>query len=160
VQEAAELLRKSIIRVNKENIDIDMGGAGMLNEDKMDIYRTDQAIKDKEKDEQNRKAQVSRSIKISFDDYQRMAKAMALFIREKDRAERTEGVKQQELIDWYVQDHIDEINSSEDAEQMVKMLTGVINRLVSRDGILVVISDDEEDRSNRVLKVHPNYVVD
>ena len=160
VQEAAELLRQSILRVNKENIDIDMGGAEMLNENKMDIYRTDQAIKDKEKEEQNRKAQVSRSIKISFDDYQRMAKAMALFIREKDRTDKTEGVKQQELIDWYVADHIDDINSSEDAEQMVKMLTGVINRLVSRDGILVVISDDEEDRSNRVLKVHPNYVVD
>lgn len=161
VLESAELLRKSIIRIDREQIDLNVGDRpDMINENRMDQYRSEQALKDQEKDELNRKALVSRSIKISFDDYQRMTKAMALFIRERDRTESTEGVKQQDLIDWYVQDHIDEINSTEDAEQMVKMLTGVINRLVERDRILIVMSDDEQDKSNRVLKVNPNYVVD
>ena len=148
VIEACRLLKKSIIHVEKHDIEVDED----FDESAMNIYRQEQIEKDKQAKEATQT--VPKKTSITFEEYERMAKWIAMFLKQK---ENEGAVKQQEVVDNYVQDHIHEIYSEEDSNKMVEVVTGVIQRLVTRDHILVVV-DDNEDRSLRTLKVHWNYV--
>lgn len=149
VVEACRLLKKSIIHVEKHDIDMQEE----LNEDAMNMYRTEQARADREKQEKE-KASGPRKTTISFEEYDRMAKWIAMFLRQN---ESELGIKQQIIVDQYVEQHMHEISGVEDSIRMVDRVSGVIQRLITRDNILVII-EDNQDRTQRTLKVHWNYV--
>lgn len=67
------------------------------------------------------------------------------------------GVKQSDIIQRYVEDHMQDITSTEDSVRIIEIVNGVIQRLVMKDHILVIV-EDNSDRSERTLKVHWNYV--
>lgn len=91
--------------------------------------------------------------------------------REKREAATMKGVKQIELMRWWLQHMIDRgvYASAEAAAADLKLLRSVIQNLIRRDGILVVVDDPSEfagedhlqtvqEQDERVLAVNPNYI--
>ena len=56
--------------------------------------------------------------------------------------------------------HKDEIKSEKHNNRMYKLVWNVIERMITRDGILLVLKDDLTDRCNRKLSVHFSYPSD
>ena len=149
VAEACRLLKKSIIHVEKHDVEFDED----FSEAAMNVYRQEQAKLDKELREKEKES-GPRKTTISFEEYDRMAKWIAMFLRQN---EGEQGIKQQIIVDRYVEHHLDEITGREDTIRMIETVNGVIQRLITRDHILVII-EDNNDRSLRTLKVHWNYI--
>ena len=149
VLEACRLLKKSIIHVERHDVEVE----DELYEAAMNEYRHQQAQIDKEKREKEKESGPKKTT-ITFEEYDRMAKWIAIFLRQN---EGENGIKQQSIVDQYVEQHLNEITGTEDTVKMIETVNGVIQRLVGRDHILVVI-EDNPDRSQRTLKVHWNYV--
>jgi DNA replication licensing factor MCM6 len=136
VMEACRLLKKSIIHVERHDIDVEDD----FNESAMNVYRLEQAKKDKERREKE-KASGPKKTTISFEEYDRMAKWIAMFLRQN---EGEAGIKQQNIVDEYVEQHMSEITGTEDTVRIIETINGVIQRLVARDHILVVIEDNPD----------------
>lgn len=149
VLEACRLLKKSIIHVERHDIEVEEEGYEVA----MNVYRQEQAKLDKEKREKEKESGPKKTT-ISFEEYDRMAKWIAMFLRQN---EGELGIKQQGIVDQYIEQHMEEITGTEDTVKMIETVNGVIQRLVARDHILVII-EDNPDRSMRTLKVHWNYV--
>ncbi|XP_057510638.1 DNA replication licensing factor MCM6 isoform X1 [Actinidia eriantha] len=85
------------------------------------------------------------------------------------------GMKQRELIKWYViqQNEKNNYTSQEEAAADVSKVKAIIESLIRREGYLIVVDDGREaaeadgdnarqssSRDDRILAVAPNYVVD
>ena len=59
---------------------------------------------------------------------------------------------------------LDELDSEEALNNEKDIVKGVINRLIRKDGVLIVLDegqgDDADTQMERILAVHPNYVPD
>jgi hypothetical protein len=66
------------------------------------------------------------------------------------------GVKQSDLIEWFISQNIQLVNNMDEYNQFTKILRSIINRLLKTERVFM-ISVDDEDALNRFLKMHPNY---
>ncbi|CAG9327140.1 unnamed protein product [Blepharisma stoltei] len=149
VLEACRLLKKSIIHVETSDVDVEE----QFDESAMNVYRQEQAEIDREKRLAEQQAGPKKT-SISFEEYDRMAKWIAMLLRQQ---EGEAGVKQGEIVQKYVEEHMHEVTTEEDSVRLMEIVNGVIQRLVMKDHILVIVEDNPE-KSERTLKVHWNYV--
>jgi hypothetical protein len=63
-------------------------------------------------------------------------------------------------VNWYVGKNIEQLKTEDEANNMAAIVSSVIQRLTTRDGILIVVEDDPLDRMQRLLSVHANYSLD
>ena len=50
------------------------------------------------------------------------------------------GVKQGAIINWYIEEHLENIDTAEEAQRTASKLTSVIERLINNDGVLVILT--------------------
>lgn len=158
VKEAARLLNKSIVRVERPVIALaDESDADLLG-DGSEAMHTDQS-----------------EITISSEEYDRITATLVTILKhveeerlpalseeeemDEEMREGTEGLPKSELIEKYL--GMDEYESVEQLAEKRKTIEKVVDRLVKRDRILLtVFSTREDDATNPQLIVNPNYTLE
>ena len=147
VREAFALLRQSIIHVEKDDIAIDEA--------------------EEEEDEEMREvvepARDEGRRRITYDQYMQYVNLLVLRVNEIER-ETQRGVTRSALIEWFLEQHEDEIDTMQQLHEERAMIDRVINKLI-KDGYLVELPEDEEEvlqgvAPARRLMVHPQVDVD
>jgi hypothetical protein len=89
---------------------------------------------------------------------------IAMHLR-KNESEQRPGMTEAELIAYYVKEA--RASTEEEKEGERDLVSRILRRLVSKDGVLIVVSagdggDEEESsgksESDRLLRVHPNFL--
>jgi hypothetical protein len=70
-----------------------------------------------------------------------------------------ESLNQDELCDYLLSVHLERgsIESREETEQMKKVINAIIKKLIREERMLMIV-EDSNDLSKRILQLHPNYV--
>ncbi|EYB87267.1 hypothetical protein Y032_0266g725 [Ancylostoma ceylanicum] len=159
VNQASKLLNKSIIRVEQPDIalDDDFESETVMEQDEDKENEADSMETD---DGDGKRTKIDPSkLKITFEKYKRLADMLVLHMRSDEEGvdeEEYEGVRQDSLIDWYLEMIEGDLESEEDLNIQRTICQRVIRRLVTEDHVLIEMDSDEK---NPLLCVHPNYVV-
>nr|CAD1839263.1 unnamed protein product [Ananas comosus var. bracteatus] len=133
-----------------------------------------------EVDAQGSEGQQKKKMVITEEHFQRVTQALVMRLRQHEETVMRDGsglagMKQGDLIVWYVEKQNAEgaYSSTDEVREEVKCIKAIIERLIQREGHLIVIDDGsssaapsadggETRRSteNRILAVAPNYVID
>lgn len=66
--------------------------------------------------------------------------------------------RHRDVIEFYIEQNMDKFTNQEEAEELSLKVNSVIDRLIEKEGILIV-SMDAEDRLDRELSINVNYEV-
>ncbi|KAL8654492.1 MAG: hypothetical protein Q9210_001466 [Variospora velana] len=189
VREAFNLLRQSIISVEKDDVEVDDddeeeeedddeqvdgGGADYDDDDEPDGYADSPMADDGEDgDAPATRVPPARRTKITYDKY--MATLNLLVRRVNDEETSTgEGVEHEDLLVWYLEQKEDDFTSQEELEAERELVGKVVRRMV-KDNILMQIRgeglvDDPDttttttttttEGDKRVYVLHPNCAVE
>lgn len=173
-KEAYRLLNKSIIRVEQPDIHLDDEDDELLAAVAMEeenIPPNDQFM---DTDETAPTDLQKKKLTLSFEDYRNLSNMLVLHMRaEETRMDSgesdSEGVRRDDLVNWYLEQIGEEIESEDDLIERKTLIEKVIDRLVNHDQVIIPLrtttfrskqSDAEDEESNPLLVVHPNYVIE
>ena len=148
VREAFNLLRQSIISVEKDDIEVEDDEDEVMNNGRAN-GRTDESDRDGDSPRADGEddgggqdgddgaggrtsqtpAPPSRKTKITYDKYMAILNMLVRRVNE-DETTTGEGVEHEELVTWYLEQKEDELNSVEEGEQEKELVTKVIKRMV------------------------------
>ena len=104
-----------------------------------------------------------KKIKVSHEKYTRVFNMIAMHLR-KNETETRPGMTEKELIGYYLK--VAQCTTEEERDMERDLVSRIIRRLVTKDGVLVVVGANEEEDgesrdahsdTNRLLRVHPNF---
>lgn len=173
-KEAYRLLNKSIIRVEQPDVHLDEDDDELLANmdlEEENIPPNDQAMETEETEPNDLQ---KKKLTLSFEDYRNLSNILVLHMRSEeskmDSGESdSEGVRREELVNWYLEQIGEEIETEEDLIERKTLVEKVIDRLIKHDGVIIPLrtttlkqkqSDGDEEDSNPLYVVHPNYVVE
>lgn len=173
-KEAYRLLNKSIIRVEQPDIHFDDEDDELLADfdmqDEENMPPNDQVIETEETAGELQKKKLT----LSFEDYRNISNMLVLHMRAEeskmDSGESdSEGIRREDLINWYLEQVGDEIESEDDLIERKTLIEKVIDRLINHDQVIFPLRtttlkqkqiDADDEDSNPLLVVHPNYVIE
>ncbi|KJE89350.1 MCM complex subunit Mcm6 [Capsaspora owczarzaki ATCC 30864] len=164
IVEAERLLRISIIHVENADIRLDTPfDSGNGGDDGDDGTAPD--VSSQPAGQQQ--AQNAKPTTVDYEKYLRVTQMLVTRLRRREEHDENDpGLKQSELINQYLEEIEAELHSEADLIAERNLVSLIIRRLVNEDKILLVVSTyDEANRvvelpeDDRVLEVHPNYVV-
>ncbi|KAI4095158.1 MAG: hypothetical protein L6R37_007117 [Teloschistes peruensis] len=171
VREAWNLLRQSIISVEKDDVEVDDE-----EEDAVDgaMHDGDSPIADAGDDEvdgdgdREASAQAARQrTKITYDKYMAILNILVRKVNEEEGA-TGEGMEHEDLMIWYLEQKEDEFESQEQVEEERELVGKVLKRMV-KDNILMqirgegLVGDEGEhdaEQEKRMYVLHPNCAVE
>lgn len=131
VREAFNLLRQSIISVEKDDVEVDEDEAEVLNSTHRDgdSPMADSGANAPADDNEDGTPAPTHKTKITYDKYMAM---LNLLVRRVNEDEQTtgEGVEREELVVWYLEQKEDEIQTQEDLELERELVGKVLRRMV------------------------------
>lgn len=181
VREAFSLLRQSIIHVEKDDIDFDdeeeqahahnqasaataqpSSSLDAMDEDSMDPNMQDsadaQALSSSIPGTAGAMGEIAsssaaskRKIRITFDRYMEMANLIVLRINEVER-QTMRGVARSELIDWYLLQRENEIETVDQFEEETELIKKVLTKLV-KDSMLLELREQIDEDGNPISSV-------
>ncbi|EAT35274.1 AAEL012546-PA [Aedes aegypti] len=172
VKEAYRLLNKSIIRVEQPDIHL---------EDEEDTAMdTEESTPQSDVHDQNGHAEnghengshdvPKKKLTLPFEEYKNLSNMLVFHMRaEEERFEReesqSEGVKKSDLINWYLEQVAEQIETEEELVQRKTLVEKVVDRLIYQDQIIIALKtatlgDKETEEEDPVLVVHPNYIIE
>ncbi|KAK6283305.1 hypothetical protein POUND7_017130 [Theobroma cacao] len=114
--------------------------------------------------------------RVKEDYFQRVTQALVMRLRQHEETVKQQdsglaGMSQGDLIQWYVnqQNEKNNYSSTAEVEVEIKRIRSLIERLIRREGYLIVIDDGRQEegegaarsaRDSRILSVAPNYAMD
>lgn len=134
VREATRLLKRSIIQVESEAINLDIPT-------------------EETKEVENQQQQTS----ITFEQYQRIAKLVILHLHQIEEQKASGEIAKDSIetidtiSDWWMKENVANYGNVEDIGKDIKIVKLVIERLIKFDHVLL---ENETDHS---ISVHPNY---
>jgi len=196
VEEAYRLLNKSIIRVDQPDINFeeDEAEAGAVNEadeDEEMMNAADHAM-DEDNVPENENASngdahsvvesrpdsatqhKKKKIKLSYEEYRKMSNLLLLYMRREegrseDEGKETEGLKRSHIVDWYLNEIGDSIDTEDELIEKKEIVEKVIDKLIKEYVIISLVESVMErgqksaatraDDDDPILVVHPNYVI-
>lgn len=171
VNEAFRLLNKSIIRVEQPDIHFNEEDEEDEYLANMDVDMQTENIAPNEQEGTNGGLQKTK-MTLSFEDYKNLSNMLVLHMqREEERIEKEggEGLRRSDLIDWYLGEIGDDIESEDELLQRKGLIEKVIDRLIHTDNVIIALQtstlalkqkqDSAEDEPNPLVIVHPNYVI-
>lgn len=117
VVQASKLLRTSIVTIDQDRVDFE-----------------DDVQQEVQEEMQEDHVQPVPSTKISLDaqEYARMVKQIAQKVHSLEEGSDSKGVRKSVLLDWWCEEHEDELNTQQDLERQVKLFSLVVKRMVKR----------------------------
>ncbi|TYJ44652.1 hypothetical protein E1A91_A03G240200v1 [Gossypium mustelinum] len=179
VRVAVRLLKTSIISVESTEIDLSEFQEG--NNDGSDDRNNNSGQADvhpaSESEGVGTANQQKEEYRVKEDYFHRVTQALVMRLRQHEEAVRQEetglaGMSQGDLIQWYVnqQNEKNNYSSTAEVEIEIKRIRSLIERLIRREGHLIVIDDGRQEggdgaaarsaRDTRILAVAPNYAMD
>jgi DNA replication licensing factor MCM6 len=133
VREAYDLLRQSIVTVEKDDVEVDdeedaAGGADEDDHEMADRDRDGDSPMREEQPDQQQQQQRAKT-KITYDKYMKILNLVVRRIRE-DEAQAGEGVEQEDLLVWYLEQIEAELNNEEDLQRERGLAVKVLKRMV------------------------------
>ena len=141
VKEAYDLLRQSIVTVEKDDIEVDDDEEAALAQQTADAVDDeemadgdrdgDEAMRDGDGDQQDQAARskAKAKTKITYDKYMKILNLVVRRINE-DESRSGEGVEQEELLIWYLEQIESELNNEEDLQNERGLVLKVLKRMV------------------------------
>lgn len=160
VEKAAELLNKSIVRVEQPDIaldDDDFDNNIMVVEADKENQRGDDSMDHDGEKENAPKIDIAK-LKISFKEYKQLSDVLVLHMRsdeDNQGEDEYDGVKQSALVEWYLSTIEADLETEEDFNVQKTICERVIHRLIHQDHVLLEVEQGEDP----TLCVHPNYVI-
>ena len=165
VREAARLLKASIIRVESDQIDL-----GLEKNDDVAVNSLNNNANAQNDDALSSNNNSSAILTIRYEDYLRISNMLVYHLRrhesEVELNESSEesddlnlGLKKSELIDWYLEEIEEEIDSEITLISKKRQIIAVMERLIKKDGVLIELISKQNNDLESVVIVHPNYVV-
>lgn len=170
VNEAYDLLKQSIVTVEKDDVEFDddvPATAGRNANEDEEMADRDREGDSPMRDEGEEAAPVEKperqKTKITYEKYAKILNFVVQRIRE-DEVNQGEGVEQEDLIIWYLEQIEAELDTQEDMARERNLCTKVIKRMV-REGMLLRItssleaeaSTQQDGEGDKILYVlHPN----
>ncbi|KAJ2017664.1 MCM DNA helicase complex subunit mcm6, partial [Coemansia sp. S85] len=159
VREAVRLLRRSIVHVEMDDVD---------------VYEDDEAVEEEEPAAAavEPAAAEQRKVSVRREDFDRVRSMLVLRLRED---EESEGLRQADLVDWYLAQQEDAMQTEEDFVAEQRLVKTVLKYLVSVEGCLIALKNAEPSESNSdepmqiteeetprgpLLMLHPNFSID
>lgn len=133
VREAYDLLRQSIVTVEKDDVEVDDEENAEHQEEDEEMGDTgehgegDSPMRDVPEEEQPK--QPREKTKISFDKYMKILNLIVQRLSQ-DEAASGEGVEQEDLIVWYLEQVESELNSEEDLQRERALTAKVLKRMI------------------------------
>jgi DNA replication licensing factor MCM6 len=170
VREACRLLRKSIIHVETEDITFYDEANAIDNMDGNQVESTTEPVRDSARNDlaqtQGPKSAKQKNLgkektQIKFEEYERIANALAAYLRSNEEQDSQSYLTWQQVAAWYLEQCELEIGDSiDELERLRKLVNLVMKRLLEKDHVLIFIDgDDEGSPHDRKIAVHPNYVI-
>lgn len=170
VNEAYRLLNKSIIRV--EQPDIHLGEE----EEEVQHMEIDENVPHNGQEPSAEEVPVAKkTFSLTFDEYKNLSNMLILYLREEEAkciasGTDTEGIKKSDLIQWYLEQIQEMLETEEDLIERKLLVERLIDRLITHDQVLIPLRTGElkhkgeqameEGEDDPFLMVHPNYVID
>jgi DNA replication licensing factor MCM6 len=164
VIEAYDLLRQSIVTVEKDDVEMDDDVPAQNGEDHEMGDDRDRENDSPMRDDGDQAQQQERAkTKITYDKFSKILNLIVRRIRE-DEVNQGEGVEQEDLILWYLEQIEGELNTHEDMARERDLAKKVLKRMV-KDHVLLRIASDlmdaegstQQTAEDKVLYVmHPN----
>lgn len=115
-----------------------------------------------------------KKLTLSFENYKQISNMLILHIRnEEARAEAgeksssSEGLKRSDIVNWYLQECADDIESEEDLVERKSLVEKVLDRLCYHDQVIIPLrstglrtQDADAPEDDPILVAHPNYVIE
>ena len=175
VIEAFDLLRQSIVTVEKDDVEVDDDDEAPAADADNDHDMEDRDREgdspmgdDGEQGAARTQSQPERAkTKITFDKYSKILNLIVQRVRE-DELNQGEGVEHEELLLWYTEQLEGQIRDKEDLEREHELASKVLKRMV-KDGILLRISssmaqdgDTQQSASTEgvLYVIHPNCPIE
>ncbi|EGD72447.1 DNA replication licensing factor MCM6 [Salpingoeca rosetta] len=167
VREACRLLRKSIIHV--ETDDVQLGS-----EEQQDLQTrerapdTEPSEPEAHTDSQAQPEDGAQPASVSYEKYRQVAFQLVHHLQslEESEGDSFQGKTVAQLISWYLAENEEELADEAAVLREAELVRLIIRRLVATDGALLdVTSGTEEERfevpeDDHVLMLHPNYVIE
>lgn len=156
VHEACRLLKSSIIRVEMDNIDLDVANAEWEEASRAIDAGAQQSIE----------TTNSTSFKLKYEDYIRISNMLVFQLRRAEEEEQamamesdsnatSGGMRKNQLVEWYLEQIEDELESEADYFKKKAMVNSLVDRLINKDSVLIAIKEGLDQ--DPLLVVHPNY---
>ncbi|KAK3051938.1 MCM DNA helicase complex subunit mcm6 [Extremus antarcticus] len=168
VDEAFNLLRQSIISVEKDDVEFDdENDADMADaEEGAAPQDGDSPMNGDEEGEEDVAATRRARTQIKYDDYVKIHNMLLQRVND-DQGVAEDGVEENDLLVWYLEQKEEELESQEDMEAQRALAKKVLKRMV-KDNVLLQIrgeglvdeGQDEEQEERVVYVVHPNCAVE
>lgn len=141
VKEAYDLLRQSIVTVEKDDVEVDDDDEAALAQQTADAVDDDEmadgdrdgdeAMRDGDGEQQDQAARskAKPKTKITYDKYMKILNLVVRRVNE-DEAKSGEGVEQEELLVWYLEQIESELNNEEDLQHERGLVLKVLKRMV------------------------------
>lgn len=182
VHEAYRLLKKSIIRVETEDITLDdeLENANMetltdnvappqAQEEQTQINENEIIKQEQKQQDQPPTKKRKTTTKITLEQYETISNTIAIYIRKLEE-EENKYVTWKDIVNWYLlqEEEVagDGIQSETEYEYLYKLVNLVLTRLVDVDHVLIYVDKDIDEetgelirKEDRTLAVHPNFVI-
>ena len=138
VREAYDLLRQSIVTVEKDDVEMDdeeVNGVDDAHDNEMANGERDgdspmgDGEEEQQPQEQQQQQQPRQKTKITYDKYMKILNIMVRRVNE-DETTSFQGVEQEDLIVWYLEQIESELNTEEDLVQERDLAMKVLKRMV------------------------------
>ncbi|XP_058061987.1 DNA replication licensing factor Mcm6 [Anopheles bellator] len=176
VKEAYRLLNKSIIRVEQPDIHLDDEEADEALNDIVNSPENGAAeavMGSYTEDENGHGSQpvAKKKLTLSFEEYKNLSNMLVIYMRNEEsrfdsEEAEFEGIRKTELINWYLEQVADQIESEEELVVRKTLIEKVVDRLIYHDQVIIPLkmanlgekaATEDEDP---LLVVHPNYIVE
>lgn len=152
IKEAAKLLKSSIVKIDHPDVNLS------------EPIVEPEIVPDSEQESQL--SEPKQCLKISFEMYKTITNMLVIQLqREEARIEagESEGMTKSKLIEWYLNDIINEMENQEELINRKVICEKIIDKLINVDNILIELklpTQETDTPVENILVVHPDYVID
>ncbi|KAJ2057494.1 MCM DNA helicase complex subunit mcm6 [Coemansia sp. S146] len=160
VREAVRLLRRSIVHVEMDDVD---------------VYADDGDAEPEPPAEPAAEPPAEpRRVSVRREDFDRVRSMLVLRLRDDSESGEAEGVRHADLVDWYLAQREEAMQTEDDFASEQRLVKTVLKYLISVEGCLIALrntepgdnsdepmqaNDDEEPRGP-LLMLHPNFAIE
>lgn len=162
VKEAVRLLSSSIMKVHQPDLEIDTRGqlVEVRDDSQNGVAQPAQAVQEIP-GRMIEEGRVKQKMKLQAEEYERLARMIIHMFQENERIAPDDddhsGIPQNVIIDYVVSKNLNQLNTMEDLNKFTVILKAVIDRMVKKDGFIIIV-DEGENIDSRSLKLNPTFV--
>ncbi|KAF7494614.1 DNA replication licensing factor MCM6 [Sarcoptes scabiei] len=157
IKEASRLLNKSIVKIDQPDVS--------LMEDEM---TKQSSLETDSQASQRQSTDNVGCLKISYDLYKSITGMIVIKLQQEEErieAGESEGLRKSQLVEWYLEEILGEIESEEELVQKKLICEKIIEKLITVDHILIELKssqtqEEEIEQTDNILVVHPDYLID